>query len=105
MKIICIEEHTVDAAIAKASQQGQAAGAGYMADWGSRVDDKPPAFANVRPSLVQPKKSMELARDLGAGRIADMDEHGIDMQILSYSSSPQLAISSAGASTTKRACM
>jgi hypothetical protein len=30
MKIICIEEHTVDAAIAKASQQGQAAEAGYM---------------------------------------------------------------------------
>ena len=91
MKIICIEEHTVDAAIAKASQQGLAAEAGYMADWGSRVDDKPPAFANIRPSLVPPKKSMELARDLGAGRIADMDEHGIDMQILSYSSSPQLA--------------
>ncbi|NMM04085.1 amidohydrolase [Paraburkholderia sp. RP-4-7] len=91
MKIICVEEHTVDAAIAKASQQGLAAEAGYMADWGSRVEDKPPAFGDLRPSLVPPKHSMELARDLGAGRIADMDKHGIDMQILSYSSSPQLA--------------
>ena len=29
--------------------------------------------------------------DLGAGRIAQMDRHGIDMQVLSYSNSPQLA--------------
>ena len=37
MKIICLEEHTIDAAIGKASQQAQSAEGGYMADWGSRV--------------------------------------------------------------------
>lgn len=91
MKIICIEEHTVDAAISKASQQAQAAEAGYAADWGSRVEDKASTFTDNRPHLMSPKEAMGLAGDLGVGRIAAMDEHGIDMQVISYSSSPQLA--------------
>lgn len=91
MKIICLEEHTVDAAIARASQPAQAAEGGYMADWGSRVDDKPAAFTDNRPHLVPPKKAFELASDVGVGRIAEMDKFGIDMQILSYSNAAQLA--------------
>jgi hypothetical protein len=46
MKIICIEEHTVDAAEA-----------GYMADWGSRVTDDPTNFNDNRPHLVSPQVS------------------------------------------------
>jgi predicted TIM-barrel fold metal-dependent hydrolase len=52
VKIICLEEHAVDAAIAKASLPAQTSEAGYMADWGSRVDDKPAAFSDNRPHLV-----------------------------------------------------
>ena len=60
-----------------------------MADWGSRVVDKP-ALTDNRPGLVSAKEAAAAARDVGAGRIAAMDEHGIDMQVLSYSNSPQL---------------
>jgi predicted TIM-barrel fold metal-dependent hydrolase len=90
MKIICIEEHTVDAAIAKATQQAQTAEAGYMADWGSRVQDKV-SPTDTRPRLLPIKATMTLAPDVSTGRIAEMDKHHIDMQIVSYSSSPQLA--------------
>ncbi|WP_202864019.1 amidohydrolase family protein [Pseudomonas baetica] len=91
MKIICIEEHTVDADLANATREAQAAEAGYMADWGSRVVDKHPEGVVNRPYLVPYAESLELARDVGAGRIAEMDKHGIDMQIVSYSGSTQLA--------------
>ncbi len=89
MKIICIEEHTVDAGIAKATQQAQAAEAGYMADVDSRLDEK--LVEQDRPRQVSVKTAMQLAPDVGAGRVAEMDKHGIDVQVLSYSNSPQLA--------------
>jgi predicted TIM-barrel fold metal-dependent hydrolase len=89
MKIICLEEHTVDADIARASQPAQAAEAGYMADWGSRVEDKPAAFTDNRPHLVSPKEAVAAAREVGAGRIIAMNQHRIDMQVVSYSSPSQ----------------
>jgi len=103
MKIICIEEHTADAAIAAASREVQAVEAGYMADWGSRVTDDPSAFNDNRPHLMSPKVAMELARDVSAGRIAEMDRHGIDMQIVSYSDSPQLAPAAQAVELTRAA--
>lgn len=36
-------------------------------------------------------EAVKLGADLGAGRIRDMDEHGIDVQVVSYSSPAQLA--------------
>jgi predicted TIM-barrel fold metal-dependent hydrolase len=90
MRIICIEEHTIDAAIAKASGPGMAAEAAYMAAWGSRVEDRPEEYDDNRPHLVAPKVATTMALDLGAGRIADMDRHGIDMQVISFASVPQL---------------
>ena len=90
MRLICLEEHTVDAAIAKASQPAQAAEAGYMTDRGSRFEEKPTAYDDHRPRQIPIKTALELARDVGAGRLADMDAHGIDMQILSYSNATQL---------------
>lgn len=91
MKIICLEEHTIDAGIARATQQAQKAEAGYMADWGSEIQDNPSEENNNRPHLLSIRKTMELAEDVGTGRIAEMDRHGIDMQVVSFSSSPQLA--------------
>ncbi|WP_213958736.1 MULTISPECIES: amidohydrolase family protein [unclassified Variovorax] len=90
MKIICIEEHTVDADLARAGMANLKAEAPYMADWGSRVEDRPESFNDHRPHLVAPPVSLERAGDVGSKRIADMDAHGIDMQIVSYSNSVQM---------------
>jgi predicted TIM-barrel fold metal-dependent hydrolase len=101
MKIICLEEHTVDAGIARASQTAQTSEAGYMADWGSRVEDKTAAFTDNRPHLVS-KEALAAAREVGASRIAAMDQHSIDMQVVSYTSSPQLAPDSQAVELTRR---
>ena len=74
LKIICLEEHTVDADIARASQAVLTSEAGYMADWGSRVEDKPASFADNRPHLVSPKEAIAAAREVGASRIVAMPE-------------------------------
>jgi predicted TIM-barrel fold metal-dependent hydrolase len=103
MKIICLEEHTVDADIARASRLAQTSEAGYMADWGSRVDDEPDAFTDNRPHLVSPSKAVADAQEVGATRISVMDHHGIDMQVMSYASSPQLAPASQAVELTRAA--
>jgi len=90
MRIIALEEHTLDPGIAKAIQATQAAEAGYMADLDSPVEDKPPASEN-RPYMLPVREIMPRAADVGAGRLAEMDAHGIDMQVLSYSNASQLA--------------
>ncbi len=91
MKIICLEEHTTDEGISKVTRPVMGAEAGYMADVGSRLKIEPGADEVNRPHLVSGKTAMALAGDLGAGRIAAMDEAGIAMQVISYSDSTQLA--------------
>ncbi len=91
MKIICLEEHAIDAALGKACQAAQMQEAGYMADLGSYAEERPTSIEDERPHLRPTPEIMKLAGDLGAGRIADMDANGIDMQILSYSNASQLA--------------
>ena len=59
MKIICLEEHTVDADISRASQPAQTSEAGYVADWGSRTEDKPAVFTDNRPHLMSPKEAVD----------------------------------------------
>jgi hypothetical protein len=103
MKIICLEEHTIDADIARASVTAQTSEADYMADWGSRVVDKPAAFTDDRPHLVSPKEAGAAAREIGASRIVAMDQHGIDMQVVSYSSPSQLAPASQVVALTRAA--
>jgi uncharacterized protein len=103
MKIICLEEHAIDADIVRASQPAQTSEAGYMTDWGSRVEDKPAAFTDNRPHLVSPRVAGAVAREVGASRIAAMDQHSIDMQVVSYSSSPQLAPASQAVALTRAA--
>ncbi len=101
MKIICVEEHAMDAAIAKAVQPAQALEAGYMKDWGSRVEDT--VTLHDRPRQVPGKLAFTLAPDLGQGRLDAMDEHGIDMQVLSYSNALQLAEASAAPAMARAA--
>ena len=90
MKIICLEEHAMDADLAKASHAAQLREAPYMADLGSRTDKRSSGVADDRPRLRPIPEIMPLAHEMGAARIADMDANGIDMQILSYSNASQL---------------
>ena len=88
MRIITLEEHTLDADITKAAQGAQAAEASYIADL-LNSDDRTEPLAD-RPSLIPFRDFVPKASDVGAGRLADMDAHGIDMQVLSYTNSLQL---------------
>jgi predicted TIM-barrel fold metal-dependent hydrolase len=72
MKLITIEEHTLDAAVAKAS----------AARWNEVSPHFGEAFAAGSQLPYCPPA--EVLADLDEGRIADMDAHGIDMQVLSY---------------------
>ncbi len=87
MKIICLEEHTTDPAIGKAIQPAMMADAGYMSQVGDDAEDD----EDDRPHQISMKTAMALAGDMGAGRLAEMDRHGIDMQVVSYSNPTQIA--------------
>ena len=89
MRIIAIEEHAFDAGLAKASEGAQAAEAGYLKALGGEAAEEPPL--TDRPSLSPFREIPGRAFDMGDGRIAEMDAHGIDMQVLSYSNPAQLA--------------
>ncbi len=89
MRLICIEEHAVDRSIAHAASPVVQRDAPYMG-----LQSSPEAVAQVRtgdrPGLVELREAIALAENLGDGRIQDMDQHGIDMQIVSYNSPVQL---------------
>lgn len=89
-RLICIEEHRVDTAIAEAAQPLLRREAPYMGLQSSREAS---AYARAvnRPSLVELTEAIALGTDLGEGRLKKMDEHGIDMQVVSYSSPVQFA--------------
>jgi len=71
MKLITIEEHTLDAAVAEASAARSA-------------EVSPHFWEAFAPGGGLPNSpSVEVLEDLDEGRIADMDAHGIDMQVLS----------------------
>ncbi len=101
MRIITLEEHVVDAAVTEATKAVLATQAGYMADVG--VSQDPPDPASDRPYLLPVRESMSRAADMGAGRIAEMDAHGIDMQVLSYSNPLQLAPAGQGVEMARAA--
>jgi uncharacterized protein len=88
VKIICLEEHTLNAAAAKATLHAVAKQAPYMADLGSEYREEPP---NDRPGLQAPKRAVEMASAAVEDRLAAMDADGIDMQVLSDSNLMQFA--------------
>ena len=96
MRIICVEEHIIDPDLARASLPAISRRFGYTKDWGgyapggSTEHEEPPASFGNRP-YPQFRTAAHLALDSGAARVAEMDRHGIGMQILSCSNAPQLA--------------
>ena len=97
MKIICLEEHTIDPAIAKAIQPAMAAEASYFSQVGDDAQDDD----DDRPHQVSMKTAMALGADMGESRIAEMDRHGIDVQVVSYSNPTQLAPAAVRANPTR----
>ncbi|MBJ3816868.1 amidohydrolase [Shimwellia pseudoproteus] len=90
MKIITIEEHVSDPDIARACQQRSQAESPYFMDWVKASRDIPELLSQDFPHLVGAQTAITRAADMGEQRLANMDACGIDMQILSYSNSPQL---------------
>ncbi|HEX7987268.1 MAG TPA: amidohydrolase, partial [Duganella sp.] len=83
MKLICVEEHVLVAATGAATQAALRAVAPYLSDWGSRVVDGENVADASRPHVIAPAESARKGLDMDAGRLADMDAAGIDMQVLS----------------------
>ncbi|WP_335973877.1 amidohydrolase family protein [Streptomyces sp. CA2R106] len=101
MKIICVEEHTVDREMAKAVAPALLREAPYMgAQWGAEA---PWPRGSGRPTVVSVREAEELAVDLGEGRIRAMDEHGIQMQVISCTTPAQLAPAEQAVALTRAA--
>ncbi len=102
MKLICVEEHTNDPAIMRAARPVMERDAPYTALQSSRHAAVSPN-AGRRPTMVPMADALPLAGDLGEGRLRHMDEHGIDMQIVSYSSPTQLVPADEGVALARAA--
>lgn len=87
-RLIAIEEHFNDPALAKASAQAVLPRAPYLADWGKTVDDQGEQDLS-RPRVIKAADSLQKLFDIGAKRLADMNRHGIDVQVLSHAAAPQ----------------
>ncbi|GAA3089295.1 amidohydrolase family protein [Nonomuraea salmonea] len=88
MTLICIEEHAVDPVIAAAAGPAIARETPYMR-LQSRSDSPVRPGPGRRPA-VDIDEAFELGADLGEGRVRLMDEHGIDLQIVSWTNPVQL---------------
>lgn len=90
LKLICIEEHTTDFAIAKAVAPAMQVEAPYFFSASDKAD-VPSSPSNSRPSAFPFRQALELGVDIGQVRLQQMDAHGIDMQIVSNAYPVQLA--------------
>ncbi len=89
MKIICVEEHIIDQDLAKAGQPRREADAPYFTEVGSDDSGAMEDGDEQRPLPMDTSVTLKLAAEAGEQRLAQMDKHGIDMQILSCSNPPQ----------------
>lgn len=88
MTLICIEEHAIDQPIADAAGPVLAREAPYLRMQSSSSSPVRPGPG--RRTAVDMPEAIRLGTDLGQERIDRMDEHGIDMQIVSWTSPIQL---------------
>jgi uncharacterized protein len=102
MKIICIEEHAIDPATDTAALPVVAEQAPY-----ARMVNSPDVASRPRnghrPTVVAMQDALALATDLGEGRLKNMDEHGIDLQVVSYASDAQFAPANQAAALSEAA--
>ncbi len=102
MKVICVEEHAIDPATDMAARPAVLDEAPYFG-----LMDSPDAASRPRndhrPTMVALPEALELAADIGDGRIKHMDEQGIQMQVVSYGSLAQLAPAAQAVALTRAA--
>lgn len=91
MRIICLEEHISDPAIAAATRQASATEAPYMHGLCSHFTDDPRKEPPDRPRLLAIPEAMKVGEQSLDERVAAMDAAGIDMHVLSLCNEPQLA--------------
>ncbi|WP_226361584.1 amidohydrolase family protein [Pseudonocardia sp. ICBG1142] len=88
MTLICIEEHALHGPTDTAAGPTLGQQAPYMS--GQSRSDAPVPRVDGRHPAVDMDTARRLGADLGAGRIDDMDRHGIDMAVVSWTSPTQL---------------
>jgi uncharacterized protein len=98
-EIICIEEHAIDLDIAKAAQPALQREAPYI----GLQSSVPRPRLKDRPSAVTMQEAVALGTDVGEDRIREMDDHGIQMQVVSWISPAQLAPADQAVSLTRAA--
>ena len=103
MKLICVEEHISDQDLFQAGQPKQKAEAGYLTQVGDYFNGSPEDGDDKLPTTVNFHTSMKLLSEMDGGRLAAMDKHGIDMQILSYSNPSQNAPAEQQVQLTRKA--
>ena len=103
MRIICLEEHVEDPAVAAAVKDASAAAVPYFKDVGRRYQDDPDREPADRPRLTFLPETMKKAAEPLSSRVQAMDLAGIDYQVLSLSSAPQLASRGEAADLVRRA--
>ncbi|MBP2199017.1 amidohydrolase family protein [Pantoea cypripedii] len=90
MKIICLEEHTLDKELGMATISAAIAQAPFLTHWGRAVSDGNNPDRS-RPQIEKNDLINVKGVDIGQRRLQDMDDAGISMQILSVGGFPQLA--------------
>ncbi|WP_308817357.1 amidohydrolase family protein [Pseudonocardia alni] len=89
MTLICIEEHALHGPTDAAAGATLLHHAPYMS--GQSSSSTPVARGNGRRPAVDMATARRLGADLGTGRIHEMDRHGIDVSVVSWTSPTQLA--------------
>lgn len=102
LKIICIEEHINEPAIIEASLPHVQAHAPYLTDWGKDVDDNGNLVEPDRPRVIKARDANRKLSEYGSARLKEMDEHGIDIQVLSCAGAPQSVSSQRGIDLIRR---
>ncbi|MGX2951344.1 amidohydrolase family protein [Ursidibacter sp. B-7004-1] len=87
LKIIAVEEHIQSPVLARASMPAILQQAPYLTDWGKDVVDKVTDLS--RPQVIASDLSLGKLFEIGQNRLNEMNEYGIDMQMLSYAGIPQ----------------
>lgn len=95
LRLICVEEHVSNSNVVRETMPEMLRQAPYLVDWGKDVTDKGEEDPS-RPRVIAARDSLRKLMDIDAGRLRDMDTHGIDIQVLSYAASPHLVSGQAG---------
>lgn len=101
MTLICIEEHAIDPAIMEAAGPVLTGEAPYLRF--QSAGSAPVRPGPGRSPAVDRATAYRLAADLGEDRIRRMDEHGIDVQIVSWTSPVQMVPADPGVALCRSA--